>query len=405
MRNRLLMTSALAAPAIVHTAAYANTLTRLIPDLYAAVDVVSRELVGFIPSAARAPSAERAAVGQSVVYTIAPEMTAKDVVPAMQVPEPTDRAIGNGFLTISKSRAVEFGFTGEEQRGLNTGPGYLTVQAGLIAQSLRTLTNEIESDLAVEAFTNASRAYGTAGDTPFATDLKDAAQVRKILDDNGAPVAGRSLVINTSAGANMRSLKDLHRVNEAGTAMTLRQGELMDLYGMSVKESAATLIHTAGTGASATTNAAGYAVGATVITLASAGTGTILPGDVITFAGDANQYIVVAGDADVSGGGTITLAAPGLQRAIPAAATAITLSDDYEGNVAFSQDALHLVTRAPAAPVEGDLAIDRMTVTDPRSGLVFEVSLWPGYRKVAAEIAIAWGVHASKRQHIALLLG
>lgn len=405
MRNRLLFAStALAAPSIVHMAAYENTLTRLIPDLFAAVDVVSRELVGFIPSAMRAPSAERAAVGQSVVYTIAPEMRAKDVVPAMQIPEPQNVNVANGFMTISKSRAVEFGFTGEEQRGLNTGPGYLSTQGGLIAQALRTLTNEIEGDLAVEAFTKASRAWGTAGTTPFETDLKDGAQVRKILDDNGAPM-GRSLVLNTSAGANMRSLKDLARVNEAGTAMTLRQGELMDLYGMSIKESGASPTHVAGSGAAATTDAAGYAVGDTVITLAAAGTGAILPGDVITFAGDANKYVVAVGNVNVAAGGTITLAKPGLQRAVPAAATAVTLSATYEGNVAFAQSALHLVTRAPAAPVEGDLAIDRLTVTDPRSGLVFEVSMWPGYRKVAAEIAIAWGVHASKREHIALLLG
>jgi len=79
-----------------------------------------------------------------------------------------------------------------------------------------------------------------------------------------------------------------------------------------------------GTNSGATTNAAGYAVGTTVITLALAGTGTIMAGDVITFTGDSNNYVVVSGDNNVADGGTITLATPGLLQAIPAVATTIT---------------------------------------------------------------------------------
>jgi hypothetical protein len=114
---------------------------------------------------------------------------------------------------------------------------------------------------------------------------------------------------------------------------------------------------------------------------------------------------VVSGDADVSGGGTITIAKPGLRVAIPAAATAITVGNSYAANVGFSQDAIVLAARAPALPQEGDLALDRMLLTDPRSGLVFEVSLYPGYRKIRAEVAMAWGWKAVKSEHIALLMG
>ena len=388
----------LSAPGIIHNAAYANTLTGLIPDLYAAVDVVSRELVGFIPSAARAPGAERAAVGQSVSYHVAPDASAHDIAPAMTVPEPADQTIGNSFMAITKSRGSRFGFTGEEQRGLNNGgPGYLSVQADMIAQALRVLTNEVETDLAVAATAAASRAYGTAGTTPFATNLGDTAQIRKILDDNGAPSTGRSLVMNTSAGAAVRTLSNLTKANEAGTTMTLRQGELLDVHGISLKESGQAVLQSASGAAGVNTNTAGYAIGATEITMSA---GTIAAGDVISFAGDASKYVV----ASVAGS-VVTIAAPGLQVAIPAAATAVTVAADYAANIGFSANALHLVTRPPALPQEGDAALDRIMITDPRSGLVFEVAIYAGYRKVMAEVSIAWGVKATKSEHIALLLG
>ena len=396
-----------AAPFNILSGAYAgeNTLTNLIPQLYDVVDVVSRELVGFIPSSMRNANAERAAVGQTITYPISNSQTSQNISPSMTVPEPRDREPDTGSMAITKAKAVEFGWTGEEQKGLNTGVGYLTIQQMWFAEALRTLTNEIENDLGMEAAINGSRAYGDAGTTPFAANHSATAQIKKILDDNGAP-SMRSLVIDTAAGANLRSLNNLTRVNEAGTSMTLRDGELLSLNGLSVKESAGVQYPVIGTAAAtADTNNAGYAVGSTVITLASAGTGTILAGDVIQFAGDSNKYVVKAGDTDVSGGGTITLQHPGLRVAIPAAATESTVVSRSVRNVGFSMNALHLLARQPERPAEGDMAIDVFSLTDPRSGLVFEVSLYPGYRKIRAEVALAWGVKAVKPEHIALLLG
>jgi len=382
----------------------ANTLTNLIPDLYEALDVVSRELVGFIPAVTRDSNVERAAVGQTVRSIVAPASTAADITPAVNAPDTGDQTIGNVELNITKARGVPIRMNGEEELGLNSGAGVSTVRMAQIQQAMRTLTNEIEADLAA-LHVNASRAYGAATTTPFPTagDYSDASQIVKILKDNGAPTSDMQLVLDTAAGANLIGKQS--RVDFQGDVNMLRQGVLLDHAGLAIRESGQVLTSTAGTGASATTDNAGYAVGATVITLASAGTGTIVAGDVITFAGDTNKYVVASGDTDVSNGGTITLAAPGLRVAMSAATKVITVVAAAARNMAFARSAIVLANRLPALPADGDSASDRTIITDPRSGLSFEVAMYKQYRQIHWEISAAWGVKCVKPEHTALLLG
>lgn len=381
-----------------------NTISSIVPDIYEALDVVSRELTGLIPAVTMNASAERAGINQNIVVDVEPAGNVSNITPAMTVPDPTGQTSGSTVIQITKSRAAEFGFIGDDQKKLNTGPGYLSVRANKIAQAIRAVANEVESDLA-GLHSTFSRAYGTAGTTPFGTanDYTDASNVLKILKDNGSPQSDNQLVINTAAGANFIGKQSA--VNSAGTDSMLRQGVLLDLAGMPLRESAQINDFTAGTGSSATTDDAGYAVGATVLTLASAGTGTLLAGDVVTFAGDSNSYVIASGDADVSGGGTITLAAPGLRVAMSAATKAITVVASSARNMAFNRSALVLAARAPARPEEGDMAEDVIVITDPRSGLSMEFAMYKGYRKVRYEVGLAWGVKNIKPEHTALLLG
>lgn len=383
----------------------ANTLTNLIPTLYQALDKVSREQVGFIPAVNLNASAANAALNESINVPITVAETAYDVTPGLYAPDNGDTTPGNVTIAITKSKMVPVRFNGEEMRGLNNGLGASQLITDRFTQAMRTLTNLVEADLAAQHI-YASRAYGTAGAPPFASTIGDAAQVRRILEDNGQWFEGSmGMVVNSAAGANLRSLGQLTKVNEAGGMEALRRGALMDLSGFMLGQSGQIVTSTAGTGANATTNTAGYAVGATVITLASAGTGTIVAGDAITFAGDTNIYIVASGDADVSGGGTITLAAPGLRKAIAASATAITVVAAAARNMAFEKNAIQLVTRAPAMPDGGDGADDVMNITDPLSGITYQVAVYKQYRQVKYEIGLAWGVKTIKPEALAILLG
>lgn len=382
-----------------------NTLTNLIPDLYAALDVVSRELVGMIPAVTMDASVDRAAVNQNVRVAIAPANTAgADITPAMAIPAEADQTIDNVSIAITKARAFPFSWNGEEQRGVNSGPGYLSIRANQIAQAMRAAVNEVEADLTA-LHTKFSRAAGTAGTTPFATNTAGLTAARKILVDNGAPLSDAALVLDTTAGSSLRTLLNVNSARDESKMPITAQGVITRISDLNVRESGQIVTSTAGTAASATTDNAGYAVGATTITLASAGTGTLVAGDVVTFAGDTNQYVITSGDTDVSNGGTITIAAPGLRKAMSAATKAITVVAAAARNMAFSRSAIVLATRLPERPQEGDNALDVMTITDDRSGLSFEVAIYGGYRKVRYEIALAWGVKVIKPEHTALLLG
>lgn len=384
-----------------------NTLTGLIPTIYAGLDVVSRELIGFIPNVSRDATAASGAVGQTVRSPVVPAVTGEDITPGAAPADSGDQTLGYVDVTISKARAFPVRWTGEEQLSVTKDGVINTVLRDQFAQCFRAATGEVESDLAA-LYSSASRAYGTAGTTPFGTanDMTDLSESNRILDDNGAPATNRKMILGSAARAKLEGKQSqLFKLNEAGSDGLLRRRDPQMLQSFEIGYSAGVKNHTKGTGASATTNNAGYAIGATVITLASAGTGTIITGDVITFAGDTNKYLVVSGDADVSGGGTITLAAPGLRQAIPASATNITLVANYVANMFFSENAMHLAARSPAMPEGGDDADDVTTVTDPVSGLVFQIALYRQYRRIKYEVGLAWGVKMVKPEHAGILLG
>ena len=385
----------------------ANTLTNLIPDAYAALDVVSRELTGFMPAVQRDPRADRCALNATMRSHVAPaNAAAGNVTPAMALPSIADQTISNRTFTIQKSRFAPFSWSGEEQRSVDTGAGYLTIQQDQIAQAIRTLVNEMEADIASAASLGASRAFGaTAGTAPV---LADFAQAKKILDDNGAPMSDRHCVINTTAGVALRGTANLFKVNEGGDSTLLRQGTLGNLYGFDIRESAQIVTPAAGAMASATSTNAAFVVGQTVIPLATAGTGVVAAGDIITFANDTNKYVVASvsfAGANPASGDSITLAAPGLRVAQSAATRAITVFAASARNTAFSRNALLIGTRLPALPSEGDIATDHEIIVDDRTGLAFELSCYPGFRMVTYHVSIAWGVAVMKPEHLALIIG
>jgi hypothetical protein len=381
----------------------ANTLTGLIPTLYEAMNEVSREMVGMIPAVRRDTSAERAALNQTVRVPMGEAGAVEDVTASQLPPDTGDTTPDYIDLAITKSRSVPVKWNGEEQLAVGTSGTYNRLLADQFSDAIRKLVNEMEIDLANAGKVGASRAFGTAGTSPFGTagDLSDTAGVLRILEENGAPDSDLQLVLNSAALANLRGKQSvLFKVNEAGSSDMLRNGMTDRLQGFALRKSAGLQLHTKGTGSAYVTSGS-TAIGASGVALVT-GTGTVLAGDVVTFAADAaNKYVVGTG---VAAPGTIQLNRPGARVVIPTA-NALTVGNSYAPNLAFARNAIVLVARAPAMPTGGDSADDSMMLTDPLTGLTFEVLIYRGRRQIQYRVEAAWGVKAIKSAHIATLLG
>lgn len=388
----------------------ANTLTGLIPVMYAGLDVVSREMCGLSRAVSLDSQETPAAKDQTVRSPVVPEATTEDVTPGAAPAASGSQTIGYADIVITKSKVSPILWNGEEQ--MSVGGVLNPTMVNQFAQSIRALVNLVEIDLGTTGYKGSSRAYGTQGTTPFVTaaNLTDAAGVLKILEDNGAPGVDLHLCLGSAAIANIRGKQSgLFEINRAGNDDLLRRGIIGDLQGMEVHNSAGIQTPTSSTEAAYVVNyGSGYAVGTTSIALDGAGTGdVILEGDIITFAGDTNKYCVATGITGAAG--TIVINAPGLEATL-ADGVASTLVTTSARNLAFSRSALHLAARHPVMPVDengkaGDAASDVITITDPKSGLSFQTALYKQYRQIKYEVGLAWGTSAIKPEHIVTLLG
>ena len=157
----------------------------------------------------------------------------------------------------------------------------------------------------------------------------------RILDDNGAPMSGRSLVLSSAANANLLGKQPaFHKVNEAGTDMMRRRAMYEAEFGAYVGVSRQLKEHVASTGvAGVLVNlSGGVPVGTTAIPVDGAGAGeTLQAGDFVTLASDENKYVSAA--AKIASFTTLDIGKPGLEQAA-SNNTAITVGGDYTPSVA-----------------------------------------------------------------------
>ncbi len=379
----------------------ANVLTAVAPALFSEGRIVPRERVGFVQSVTTDFNDMGAAKGDTVKITVAPVMTTGTYTPAQTFTAGSDSTPTTLSLVLNQQKEVTWNLTAEEERSIMNSGVAQDFAAQRIKQACRVAANEIEAYCGTLADVSASRAHGTAGTAPFGTaaNLTDSAGVRRILVDNGAAMDGMSLILDSAAGANVCGVQSsLFKANEAGSSDLLRNGVLGRIHGFDLRESAGVASHVKGTGASYTTNTAGYAVGATSITLIT-GTGTILAGDVITFTGDTNKYVVKTALT----AGVVVIQEPGLKVALAGSAVALTVGNAATSNIALHKSAIALVARPAIQPVAA--GIEQMVITDDVSKLSFLLLRVVGSGMSSWYLRFVYDAFAANPYAMAKLLG
>ena len=387
----------------------ANTLTAILVQILAKGMFTLREQVLMTRLVNTDYSLEAKQKGSTIDIPLSVAQTASDVTPAATPSAPTDLTPTTAQISLDQWKHADFALNDQEVGRIRADKDFVPLQ---MQEAFKAIANSI-NDSVFATYTGIYGYEGTAGTTPFGSgvEVASATNLRKTLHEQLCPRNDRRAVLDFAAEAAALNLAPFSDANKRGSSETKTSGELGTIFGFTWYGDDGVPTHTAGTASGATTDSTGYAAGLKTITLASAGTGTILTGDVITFAGDTQTYVVVTGDADVSGGGTVVFE-PGLKVVIAAAPAAITVKASHIANLGFHRDAFGLAVRAPDAGIKELLGtgtagnvMESVTLQDPVSKLIMRLELIRGYKMTIWDVDCLWGTALISPERASRLAG
>jgi hypothetical protein len=369
----------------------ANSLTEVIPKLLAQGLMALRQNAVMPRLVNRSYDALAAEKGATINVPIPSAIAVQAVSPAATPPSTADISPTSAAIDLTKWYEAPFYMTDKDL--LEAMEGTIPMQA---SEAVKALANQIDSDILAE-YKGVYGYSGSAGTTPFVTDLSDYTNARTVLNRQLAPINDRRVVLNPDAEGNALLLRAFQDASFGGGTGVIQQGDIGNKVGASWHMDQLVPTHTAGTAAGATTNTAGYAAGIKTVTLASAGTGTIVVGDIITFAGHTQTYTVTAGDTDVSNGGTISFE-PGLAVTLAASAIAITLKATHVANLLFHRDAFAYASR-PLRDVEfADNLVAMQSAVDPISGVTLRLEVTREHKRWRWSYDTLYGTKLVRRE-------
>ena len=369
-----------------------NTLTTVLPKILARGLLALREQA-VMPRLVNADySAEAARKGDTIDVPLPSAIAASDVTPSNTPPSPSDSTISQVQIALSNWKKAGFHLSDKEVMEIDRNETFVPMQ---MSEAVRALANAVNASVHAE-YAGVYGYIGTAATTPFATDVSDATEARKLLNKQLAPRGERRAVLDFDAEANALALAQFSDAEKVGSAEVKIEGEIGRKFGIDWFADDGVPTHTSGTASDSgtytiTTAAAGTA-GDTAVTIKSdVGTPTLVAGDVLSFAGHAQTYVVTAG-ATLGVTGVAVSVSPSLAANV-ANAAAVDVRASHIVNLAFHRDAFALAMR-PLTAGTADLSLGNqiLSMTDAQTGLSLRLEVSRQYKQTVWEFDVLWGV-------------
>lgn len=335
----------------------------------------------------RAQGASRGGVTEVIV---APEFATRNVVPAST--PPASAAAPNPTtvqVPLDYWKEVNFPLTEKHITLLENADRDAPM---FLANAVGPIVEEITASIASN-YRGIYGQVGTPGTTPFGASPTVAQQAKTLLTKQKCPRFGRNMSLNTGAYGNAIALDQLRDVDRSGSTETLREGEVSRAYGFNWFEDVGLdgLAHTSTplTAGAATANGVN-ALGATTISIAKAtNTSPLVAGDILTIAGDPQQYVVTA-DVNLAVGNTNVSIRPGL-RVATAGGEVVTLAASTSLNLAFHPYAFAFDSRPAARLSLSGVTSSFMTWVDEMTGVTLRLEIRDEYHQTGFYLSCLWG--------------
>jgi hypothetical protein len=334
-------------------------------------------------------STDAAKKGSTIDIPIPSALTATDVTPAPTL-TPSDSTPTTTQIQLNSWKRVTFHLTDKDYAEIDANAAFVPMQ---LTEAMKALGNAVNQSI-WDAYKKVYGYTGIAGTTPFASNYDSALDVRKILADQLCPKGERRFVVDNTAEVNLLKLAPFRDASQSADARVIAEGEIGRKLGFDWFADDAVPLHTAGTGSGyLVNNGSGLAIGAKTAAV-DTGTGTLVEGDIIFFAGHAQSYVITA--AYAGGAGTIAFE-PALVATV-ADNAAIAKVATHRVNLAFHRDAIGFANRSMASELDRMSPNPTWTVQDPKTLLVFRAELIRQAKQWVWDFDILYGAGIARRE-------